>query len=254
MAGAGGVGSRPLHDPVPREVGPRVEDHVEIGVEPAGRHQHGAAIDDDFIAALDVPPGEPGGAAGLAADAGDLGVRDDLAAARTIGLDQPFGELPAVAARPGPAHHRVALLRLHVGPRDAEPLGPEIEVVERVLDIVARPDGIGRLPAPAHPVREGEVGAVLDPPLALQRRIHDQAAAARDDRRAARIGGHLEGDGARAGVARLDPGRHPRAAGPDDRHIRLETPDTHCRPPRRFAPGGGAFSTPRAVETAAPAP
>ena len=227
MAGPGGIRAGAFHDPVPGEIRSDVEDHVEVGIEPSGRHQDGPAIHGDLIVVYRFHALEPRRAAGLDADSGDLDIGHDLAAARAIRLDQTAGQLAPGSARPGPADHRVALLRLHVGPLDAKPLRPEIEVVERVLDIVARPDRIGRRPAPAHPVVEGQVGAVLDPLRALQRRIHDQTAAARDDRRAARPRRELEGDRPRAGFAGLDPGGHSRSAGPHDGHIGLETPDTH---------------------------
>ena len=227
MARPGGVGTGTLHDPVFGEIGSDLQDHVEVGVETARRHQDGPAIHRDSVAVLDIPALKPGSAAVFDADAGDFGPGHDLAAARAIGLDQPAGQLSSVSARAGPADDRIALLRQHEGPLDTEPLGPEIEVAARVLDVVPRPYGIDRGPAPFHPVFEGEIGAVLDSPFALQRRIDDQAPAARDDRRPAGLRRHLEGDRPRARLVDLDPGGHSRAAGPDDGHIRFETPHTH---------------------------
>ena len=240
VAGAGRVGAGALHDPVLGEIGSDLQDHVEVGVETARRDEDGPAIHFDRVAAPDIPAFEAHRPAVVDADAGDLRVGHDLAAARAIGLDQPGGEFVARAAGLGPADHRVALLRFHVRPFDPQPLGPEVEIVERVLDVVARPDGIGGGAAPPHPVGEGEVGAVLDTPLALQRRIDDQAAAARDDRRSAGLRGHLEGGRPRAGFAGLDPRGHARAARSDDRHIGLETLDAHHPRPRPYVPGAGA--------------
>ena len=62
------------------------------------------------------------------------------------------------------------------------------------------------------------------PFFCLQRRADDQAAAAGDDGRTAGLGALLEGDGARARIARLDAGRHTGAAGADDRDVGLVLP------------------------------
>jgi hypothetical protein len=61
----------------------------------------------------------------------------------------------------------------------------------------------------------------VDAVLLLQRRADDQAAAARDDGRAAELGVLFENEDARARVARLDAGRDARAAGADDRDVGL---------------------------------
>ena len=59
----------------------------------------------------------------------------------------------------------------------------------------------------------------------LQRRADDQAAAAGDDGRAARLGAVLEGDDARPGVAGLDARRHTGAARANDGDVGLVLPD-----------------------------
>src|SRR5262249_38444552 len=160
-------------------------------------------------------------AAVLAREPGDLGRRDDLAALGEETVDQPGHQALAVALGARPAQHRVPLLDLEVDPFRAEALGPMIEIVQRVLDVVAGPDLVGRRAAPRDPVAEGEVRRIVDAMLLLQRRADDQAAAARDDRRAAGLAVALERDRAGAGVARLDAGRNAGGAGADDRNVGL---------------------------------
>src|SRR4030095_6275727 len=53
-----------------------------------------------------------------------------------------------------------------------------VQIVQAVLDVVARPEHVGRRPAPIHPVLEGDVGGVLHAVLLLDRRADDAAAGA----------------------------------------------------------------------------
>ena len=105
------------------------------------------------------------------------------------GLDQRRHQAESVVVRPVPAQHAVAFLNFHVDPFGAAALGPVIEIVQRVFEIIARPHFVGRAAAPFDPVFEGEIRRVLDALRFLQRRADDAAAAAGDRRGAAAFRG-----------------------------------------------------------------
>ena len=65
----------------------------------------------------------------------------------------------------------------------------------------------------------------MDAALLLQRGADDQAAAAGNDGRAAKLGALLENDGARSLVERLDAGGDAGAARADDCNVGLVLPD-----------------------------
>jgi hypothetical protein len=207
------------------ERGTVFEHHVEVRVEAAGRHHHRFAADRHRLTGAEIAALQASDAATLEPQSRDLRLGNDLAAFVAEAFDEVSHQAQAVAIRPGPAQHRVALLDLQIDPFHAERLGPVIEVVERMLDVIAGPDLVGRRTAPCDPVLERQVGRVLDAVLLLQWRSDDQAAAAGDNGRAAKLGALLECDGARPRVAGLDAGRHAGAAGANDRHIGFVLPD-----------------------------
>src|SRR5262249_5787581 len=153
--------------------------HVEVRVEAAGRYDDGLAADLSRLAGPDV----------CRADARDTPVvTQDLLGARP-GEDRHSGtrlhranqrrhETQAVAIRTMPAEHAFAFLELEVDPLRAVPFRPEIEIVQRVLDVVAGPRLVGIPAAPCDPVLERQLGRVADPQGFLPWRPHDEAAAA----------------------------------------------------------------------------
>ena len=219
VAGSGGIAPGAFQDHVVAERRIELNHHVAVRVEAAGRHHHGLAFHRHRLAGLGVASFKAGDAAVGAGQPRDLGVGDDLAALLAEAVDQMRHQAEAVAVASCPAHHRVAFLLLQVGPCGAQAFGPVIEIVQTVLDVVARPHLVGRRTAPTHPIVERQVRRVVDAVLFLQRRTDDQAAAARDDGGAARFGVLLECDGASTGVARLNAGRNAGTSAPNDGNI-----------------------------------
>ena len=221
VSATGRAASRSFQHLVVLESGIELEHHVDVRVEAAGRHDDGLAAHGHRLAGLGMAALQAGDAAVLEREPSDLGLGNDLAALLAEAVDEAGHQAETIALGPGPAVHGVALLDLHVDPLHAEAFGPVIEIMQRVLDVVTGPDHVGRRTAPRDPVLEGQVGGVVDAVLPLQRRPDDQAAAAGDDGRAARLGVVLEGDGARSGIAGLDAGRHTGGTRADDGDVGL---------------------------------
>jgi hypothetical protein len=118
-------------------------------------------------------------------------------------------------------------------------LGPEVEIVQRVLDVVAGPHLVDGVAAPLHPVLEGEVGRVADAQRFLERGPDDEAAAAGGRRGAAERVVLFQQHHAGAGLPGLQRRGHARAAAADDRDVRVHTRLGHENPPgvrRAYAP------------------
>ena len=209
--------TRALQHAVRLQLRLRFKNHLDIRVEAAGRHHDGLRHHLDFLAGLRVAALEAGDAAAVVThQGGDLGIGDQLAALAAIGRDQPRHQAEAALVGARPTDDGVALLRLGVDPFDAMALAPVIEVVQRVLDVEARPLLIRRGSAPLHPVVEREIGCVDNAHLLLQRRADDQAAPARDDRSPSRIGAFFERHHARAIFERVEPRSDSSSATADD--------------------------------------
>ena len=102
-----------------------------------------------------------------------------------------------------PAQHAVAFLKFHIDPFGAAALGPVIKIVQRMLEIKARPNFVGCAAAPLDPIFEGEVRRVFDALRFLQRRADNTAAAAGNRRSAAAFRRRLQHDGFAADASRL---------------------------------------------------
>ena len=201
------------------ESGFELEHHLEVRVEATGCHHDGLAADGDRLTGLGIATFQTGDAAALEPQCRDLRLGNDLAALRTEAFDEVSHQAQTVALGPRPAQHGVAFLGFEVDPPHAEAFGPVVEIVERVLDVVAGPDRVGRRTSPFDPVLEGQVGCILDTVLLLQWRSDDQTATSGDDGRTAGFGALLEGDGARSRIAGLDTGRHTGPACANDRNV-----------------------------------
>jgi hypothetical protein len=195
--------------------------HLKIRIEAPRCYDDGFAAHLDRLAGFGATALQADDAAVLAQQAGNFGLRNNLAALCAEAFNELRRQSKTAALRPRPAQHRVALLEFQISPFHAEPFGPVIKIVQTVLDVIARPDRIGGCAAPRDPVAEGKIGGIMNATVLLQRRAYDQAAAAGCNRGAAGLGIHLEGDGARTCVARLDAGRHAGAARADDGDVGL---------------------------------
>jgi hypothetical protein len=222
-----------FQDLVVSESGIELEHHLEVRVEATGCHHDSLAADGDRLASLGITTFQTGDAAALEPQRRNLRLGNDLAALLTEAFDEVSHQAQTVALGPGPAPHGVAFLGFEVDPLHAEAFGPVVEIVERVLDVVAGPDRVGRRTSPFDPVLEGQVGCVMDAVLQLQWRSDDQTATSGYDGRTAGFGALLEGDGARSRIASLDAGRHTGAACTNDRDVGLVLLDTCHWSPRR---------------------
>jgi hypothetical protein len=94
-----------------------------------------------------------------------------------------------------------------------------VQVMKRMLDVVACPSLVGRALSPLDPIRKSEIRAIFDAVRFLKGRADQQTAAAGDRRCAAELGVLLQQDGARAGIGGLQRGRYSGAAAAYDRDI-----------------------------------
>ena len=179
---------------------------------------------------LRVDGADPGDAPPVGQEPVRSGAGEDLRrGVRRHRADQRLHQPEAVAVRAMPAMDTVAFLELQVHPLGAVLLGPVIEVVQGVLDVVARPHFIDRAPAPRHPVRKRLVRCVDDAQRLLQRRADEEASPAGGRRGAAERIVLLQQDRPGARRLGLQCRRDPGAAAPDDRDIRVDVTLAHGR-------------------------
>src|SRR5207249_8161350 len=157
---AGCAEARAFHDLEGFELGPILQDHIEIRIKAPRRDYDALAVNLETLF-FSVRRRHPADAAVVGEQFTGRSRSHKLNVRQRIGgLDERRHEAETVIVGPVPAHHTIALLKLHIGPFYAAALGPVIKVMKRMLEIKSCPYLVGGTLSPLHPILEGDVWRV----------------------------------------------------------------------------------------------